>query len=489
MELIIGRIEEQKTLLKIYNSRRSEFLAIFGRRRIGKTYLIRQCFKSKPCYYFQITGIKDGSLQEQLYEFTRAVEKTFFENGTSLKEPDSWMRAFEILTNAIEKYSVKKKVVLFFDELPWLVTPRSRFLQALDYYWNTKWVENSRIRLIVCGSAASWIIENIVNNKGGLHNRITAQMRLEPFSLGEARDFLKYRGIRLNDKQVLALYMALGGVPHYLNQIEKGLSAAQNIDRLFFSKNGMLRNEFNNLIPALFNEAEIYIELIRLIAKNRYGIERSELLEKSKLLSGGRFNQRLMELEEAGFIISFKPYGHKKRGQFYRIIDEYILFYLDWVEPVANSIRHQSKSRGYWEGCSKSAASRSWSGYAFEAVCYKHIANIRVALNIPVTAEVGSWRHSSRKGGNDQGAQIDLLFDREDGLITLCEIKHTDEAFSIDKQYANNLQNKVDVYKKQTKTNKQIFIAMVTTSGLKPTMYSEELISNVVVLDDLYVDQ
>ena len=487
-EKIIGRIEEQKLLQKTFNSKHAEFLAIYGRRRVGKTYLIKRYFSNKAFYYFKITGVKDGKMKEQLQEFTRTVEKTFYQPGIILKEPLTWMSAFEMLTNAIEQYSEKEKVILFFDELPWLVTKKSRFLQALDYYWNTKWSDNKRIRLIVCGSAASWIIKNIVNNTGGLHNRITAQLRLDPFSLNETKKFLKYRGINLNEKQIMPLYMVMGGIPHYLNQIENGLSASQNIDKLCFAKNGILFNEFNNLIPALFNESEVYDELIRLIAKRRYGIERSDLLKKSKFSSGGRLDQRLSELEEAGFIINFKPYGHVKRGHYYRITDEYTLFYLNWIEPIEDSIRHQSKSRGYWDEQSKSAAWKSWSGYAFEAICYKHIEKIRVGLNIPVTANIGTWRYSPKKGSEDRGAQIDLLFDRDDGVVTICEIKYSDVLFEIDKQYANNLLNKVDVFKKQSKIDKQIFIALVTSSGVKQNMYSEELISNQVTLTNLFDD-
>jgi len=397
------------------------------------------------------------------------------------------MIALEMLTNAIEQSRKKKKVVLFFDELPWLVTKKSRFLQALDYYWNTKWSNNKRIRLIVCGSAASWIIKNIVNNRGGLHNRITAQIRLEPFSLNETKSFLKYRKINLNDKQILSIYMVMGGIPHYLNQIEKGLSASQNIDNICFTKNGILFKEFNNLIPALFSEFEIYEELIRLIATQRYGIERSGLIKKSKFSSGGRFDQRLLELEEAGFIISFKPYSHKKRGHYYRMIDEYTLFYFNWIEPIKDSIRHQNKPRGYWENRSQSASWKSWSGYAFEAVCYKHIEKIRSALNIPVTANVGTWRYSPRKGSEEKGAQIDLLFDRDDGIVTICEIKYTDTVFELDKQYTNNLLNKIDVFKKQTKMDKQIFIAMITSNGIKQNMYFKEIISNQATLADFLI--
>jgi hypothetical protein len=485
METIIGRKKEQSILQRLYDSSRAEFLAIYGRRRVGKTYLIKQFFSPKSCYFFQITGMKDGQLKEQLFEFARAIEKTFYP-GVTIKEPQSWMQAFEMLTNAIEKYTDKQKVVLFFDELPWLASKRSRFLQALDYYWNTRWADNVRVKLVICGSAASWIIENVINSKGGLHNRITAQIRLEPFSLKETKDFLKHRNISLTDKQVLLLYMVVGGIPHYLTQVEKGLSAAQNVDRLCFTNSGILFKEFNNLIPALFKEAEIYKGIIRVIAQHRYGISRNKLLEQLKVESGGTFNQRLTELEEAGFIISFKPYQHKKRGQYYQVVDEYTLFYLHWIEPVIDSVRHQDKPLGYWEEHAQSPSWKSWAGYAFEAVCYKHIGNIREALNIPITAEVGSWRHLPSKKSEDKGAQIDLLFDRNDDTITVCEIKYTDEPFSIDKAYASNLLNKVETYKKQTKTTKQLFLAMVTASGLKSTMYSEELITAQVTLADFF---
>ncbi len=483
---IVGRQEEQKLFLKLLQSRRAEFVAIYGRRRVGKTYLVRRIFEGKPCLYFQVTGLKDGNMKDQLYEFTRAVERAFYTKGTILKEPTKWMQAFEILTTAIAQHKSKEKIVLFFDELPWLATKRSKLMQALDYYWNTHWVDNSRIILIVCGSAASWIIENILNNKGGLHNRITAKLRLEPFTLGEVRDLLNYNNIKLNEQQILKLYMVMGGIPYYWTYIEKGLSAAQNIDKLCFTKNGHLFTEFSHLLSSLFNESELYHDLIRRIAKYRYGIDRKVLLKQAKRSSGGRFNKRLHELEEAGFIVSFMPHKHKKRGNYYRLIDEYTLFYLDWIEPAINSIRRKEQASGYWDEKSKSAAWKSWAGYAFEAVCYKHVNSIQKVLRISPGAEIGTWRHVSKIQSDESGAQIDLLFDRDDGCITICEIKYSESPFLIDKAVAATLLKKVDIYRKQTKTNKQIFIAMVAANGLKPTMYSEELITGCVTLKELF---
>jgi hypothetical protein len=236
----------------------------------------------------------------------------------------------------------------------------------------------------------------------------------------------------------------------------------------------------------LFNDAETYYELIELIAKQRYGIERSDLIKQSKLSSGGRLNQKLIELEEAGFIISFKPYGHIKRGSYYKMIDEYSLFYLNWIKPAESSIRHQSNPRGYWEGKSMLPAWKSWSGYSFESVCYKHIENIRLALHIPVTASIGAWRYAPQKNPNKNGAQIDLLFDRDDGVVTVCEIKYADTLFEINKAYFNNLRNKIDVYKEQGGVSKQIFMAMITCSGIKKNKYSDELLSGQAMLSDLF---
>lgn len=485
-DLVIGRLNEQRTLKKIFDSSRSEFLALYGRRRVGKTYLIRKFFSKINCIYFQVTGVKNAKLGEQLYEFSRAVEVAFYKSGTILKEPTTWMQALEMLTNAIETYAGKKKVVLFFDELPWLATKRSRFLQALDYYWNTKWQDNSRIKLIVCGSAASWIIENIINNKGGLHNRLTARIRLEPFNLIETKYFLNHRKISLNNQQILQLYMTIGGIPHYLAHVEKGLSASQNIDQLCFDKNGILFDEFNKLYASLFDNSDAHEEIIRLIAQTRHGIARSELTNKSKLSSGGWLNKRLKELEEAGFISSFIPYKHTSRGIYYKIIDEYTLFYLHWIEPHVNSIRRRDTKSGYWEAKQNSAPWKTWTGYAFESICYKHISIISHSLKIPLGSEVGTWRYIPSKKSDNKGAQIDLLFDRDDETITMCEIKFSVQPFYIDKQYADNLLNKIKVFKQQTRTNKHIFITIITVNGLKVTTYSEKLISGVVLLDNFF---
>lgn len=489
MSKIIGRLEECKLLSDLLHSGRAEFVALYGRRRIGKTYLIRNFFSQSACQFFHVTGIQDAALSVQLEQFVKEIGETFYQ-GAQLALNSRWIDAFDSLTKAIHLAPKSKKVVIFLDELPWLATKRSGLLQALDYYWNRYWVHDHRLKLIVCGSSATWIIDNIINSKGGLYNRLTHSLKLEPFTLSETKSFLEYKGVRLNNRHILDLYMVIGGVPHYLSQLRKGISASQAIDELCFQKKGILFGEFDRLFASLFNESETYLKICRVISQYRYGIGQAQLLKETESSIGGRSIKKIKELEEAGFIMSFIPHGHQEKGIYYKLIDEYTLFYFHWIEPNLSAIRKRDQTVGYWLSKSKMPRWKIWAGYAFEAVCYKHLANIRKKLEIDPGAEVGSWRYVPKKdpesGESQTGTQIDLLFDRPDNAITLCEIKYNDQPFVIDKVYAQVLQNKEKIYVSRTKTHKQIFLTMITSGGLKPSLYSEEMVSQEVSLDDLF---
>lgn len=484
---LIGRKEEKKVLQDFFDSARPEFLAIYGRRRIGKTFLIKEFFKKKKCFFFNVTGVKAGKTAIQINRFLKEIGEVFYK-GTPLKEHTKWLDVFDSLKDAIDKFVAKnQKVILFFDEFPWMTTHKSGLLQILDHVWNRYWSNDPRIKLIICGSSASWVINKIINNKAGLHNRITRKIHLMPFNLQESNEFLIHQHIKLNYKQVTQLYMTTGGVPYYLQSLPKGLSAAQLIEQLAFRKDSLLFKEFDNLFSSLFDEPEIYIELLRIIAKNRYGTSQKELIKQSTHFSrGGRVVEKLIALEEAGFIISFVPHMHKKRGVFYRLIDEYTLFYLDWIEPIKNTLQKHSLETGYWEGKQLSAKWNSWAGYSFEALCYKHLSQIRKKLNIAPTAIANSWRYVPIAKSQDHGAQIDLLFDRDDDTITLCEIKYTDKPFEINKAYAEELKRKINVFKEKTRTRKQIFFTLISANGLKKTIYSEDMIQGTVSLEDLF---
>jgi len=369
-----------------------------------------------------------------------------------------------------------------------MVSRNSRLLQTLEYYWNHHWSRDPRVKLIICGSSSGWILKNIINNKAGLYNRVTRTIHLEPFNLFQTKKYLAYEKIKLTQAQIVHVYMVLGGIPYYLSRITPGLSATQAIESLAFSKGSFLSQEFKNLYATLFGSAGMHVDLARIIASHRYGIGQEELSRQlDKISSGGRLKDWLNDLEQAGFIIRFKPFQHEKKGIYYKMIDEYSLFYFHWIEPISNSLIDRGMRKGYWENIQSSPAWHSWSGYAFELICYKHIPEISKALNISPNALAYAWRYAPTKNSSESGAQIDLLFDRNDDTITVCEIKYTEKPYSIDKSYAQRLKQKIDVFKQISRTRKNIVLAMIAASGLKNNIYSEELVYRFATMEDLFI--
>lgn len=481
---IIGRDKEIEILDTIWGSKDAEFIAIYGRRRVGKTHLIREYFKNKGIY-LEASGAKDKPLKIQLSNFMKAISHTFFKD-IPLQTPQSWDEAFELLTNELKNVPKNQKIILFLDELPWMATKKSGLLQSLDYYWNLHWSKIPNVIFIACGSAASWILDKLIYAKGGLHKRITRKILLEPFNLKETEKFLRSLSLKFNQKQILDIYMAIGGIPYYLKGLTKGLSAAQNIEAICFQKNGLLYNEFSNLFEALFDEADVNLSIVRAIVKHGNEISRENLCQAIGTKSGGTLNKRLEELEASGFVQSYLPYGRTKRDRFYRVIDEFSLFHLEWIEPFLKTGMGINEP-GYWQNRVNTPSVNTWAGYAFENICLKHSYQIRQALGIDkIACNTGRWHFFPKKGSQEQGAQIDLLFDREDGIVTLCEIKYSNAPFTIDKEYGKQLLKKTEVFEQKLKTNKQINLAMITTVALKSNLWSEELIQNTVVLSDLF---
>lgn len=487
---IIGRSTEIGFLETIWDSGEAEFVAVYGRRRVGKTHLVREYFSSRG-EYFELTGLKDGSLQDQLANFAQAFTQAFcvgktFRPPSSLQSPKDWREAFEWLTEVIESHCQQKKMVLFFDELPWLATKRSAFIQNLDYFWNTRWSKLGNLKLIVCGSAASWMLDNLINAKGGLYNRLTNTLLLKPYSLAQMKLFLASRNIKLSHKQLLDIYIVTGGIPHYLKRIQKGKSAAQNINDLCFMHDGLLLDEFPRLFESLFENAEVHLQIVREIAKARYGLSAKLLSERLGKKTGGTLTNKLAELTAAGFIEKYCHYGKTKRDQYYRVIDEYSFFYLSWIEPYKTQDIVGQRDN-YWQLATKTAAWHSWAGYAFESVCYKHIQNILQAMQLGNThCRVGQWRYLPNKSTAQEGAQIDLIIERDDGMVSLCEIKYSDKLLLVDKKLAKNLLNKVEVYQTQFPMASDVNLAMVTTVGVKKNAWSSEMIDQQVTLDDLF---
>ncbi len=474
---LIGREKEKKILTQVLQSKESEFVALYGRRRVGKTFLVDTFYKNE--IVFSITGMNKTELSIQLENFKNVLNRRLEINKQIDAVPKSWLEAFELLKIYVASLTPKNKMVIFIDELPWLATRKSGFLPALEIFWNDWASKRSDIILLVCGSAASWMISNIVKNTGGLYNRITKRIRLSPFSLQEVEAFLKARNIYLERYDILQLYMIMGGIPHYLKSVEKGKSVTQIIDELCFTKDGILRDEFQNLYEALFNKPERYINIVKILAAHPKGLTRNELIKLAKLSSGGTTSRILDGLEESDFIVRYLPIGSNLKLSLYKLSDPYSAFYLKFIGNT------RAKGKGTWIKKAEKASWKSWSGFAFERLCLSHSIQIKKAIGIQsVYTEEASWH---KKGTNtDKGAQIDLLIDRADNVINICEIKFFQDLFTIDKSYAEKLRNKLTVFKKDTKTKKTLFLTMITTYGVKENQYSISLVQQSIKMDSLF---
>lgn len=476
MEVFIGRKREKEILKKAFASPKAELVAVIGRRRVGKTFLINHTYGDNIA--FHITGVQNGTTERQLTNFSVRLNIFGKENVNNFGVPKDWFAAFTQLELYLTEELKSGRKVVFIDEVPWLATPKSEFIQALGYFWNN-WAEKQNLVVAICGSAASWMVQNVVNDTGGLHNRITQYIELQPFTLKETKAFLQSRYIDLTNYQITELYMALGGIPHYLEKVERGKSAVQNIDSICFSPTGLLRNEFSRLYPALFKNAAYHLSIIRALATKRMGMTRSEILEKADVPQGGAVTTTLEELEQSGFILSYLPFGKKKKGTLYRLTDEYSLFYLYFIEDQSNA------GAGTWNHLSQTQKYRTWSGYAFESICLKHLPQIKKALGITgIYSKTASFYR--KRTENELGVQIDLLIDRMDNVISLLEVKFYNKEWTLSEANAKSLTEKKQRFQIVTKTNKQVSIVLMTTFGIKQNKHSLGLVDRVLELDDLF---
>ena len=484
---IVGRRLEKETLKRLLESDRAEFLAVYGRRRIGKTFLIRRFYEDAGVNRFTVTGQSNGKMRDQLKIFQKAIEDSFY-GGQRLPDATTWTNAFAFLIAGVRQAIASNpqvKWLLFLDELPWLYTKRSGLLEALEYAWNTELSLISQVKLIVCGSAASWMIKNIVHAKGGLHNRLTETMQLRPFTLGEANELLRDRNIDYSSEQVTEIFLALGGVPFYLDLVRKGESPSQAISRLCFA-GGTLHTEFDRLFKALFEEGDHHEQIVRTLAEKRRGLTRQELLAATKIKSGGRVAQWLKELDEAGFIAQVAITDRNLSKTYYRVIDEFILFHLRWIQTAGKGPLGPAPGTDYFILQRQTQAYESWSGYAFENVCIKHIEQIKIALGISrVLVRASIWEKRVKSHSPARGAQIDLVLDRADGMISLCEVKYSDNKFEITKSYADNLRLKIETYKAETKTAKSVMMVLISPKGLVDNEYARQLIARTITVSDL----
>ena len=472
-ENILGREAEKDLLSRIYDSGSSEFIAVCGRRRVGKTFLIREFFEEEMV--FQCSGVANAGTQEQLKSFYYTLRR--YDKNVSII-PSDWIEAFEMLISYLDSLRQKRKVV-FIDELPWMDTSGAHFVSALEHFWNS-WASARRdIVLIVCGSATSWMMDKLINNHGGLYGRLTHRIFLSPFTLGEAEKLLISQGVSMSRYEIAEAYMIMGGIPYYLNMIDPRLSLAQNIDRLMFNPNGGLYNEFEILYRSLFNNSESYIKVVECLNAKGYGMTRSEIAETSGIKSGKTLTTILDNLESCGFIRRYNNYGCSERKSLFQLIDFFTLFHFRFMRN--SSFRNLQ----YWTSLQRTPRFYAWAGISFEILSACHINEIKRKLGISgVATNVYSWR--SKGETSDRAVQIDLVIERADNTINICEIKFTEKEFAINKDYDHNLCHKLSTFTEETKTRKSVQLVFVTSCGLLRNMYSGRVQAEVT-LDDLFV--
>lgn len=470
MEKIVGRDKEMAMLAEYMQSGRPEFVAVYGRRRVGKTFLVRSFFKDKFAFY--ATGIIDGDRSEEMEAFHTALV-TYGYKGQKAK---TWIEAFVALADLLKKKNrnKNKRLVVFVDELPCFDTPNSGFVHALDFFWNSRgsWMDN--IMFVICGSATSWMIRNVVHNRGGLHNRLTHHIHLRPFTLAQTEQYFRSRKLRWSRMMVLQAYMAVGGVPYYLSLLDASLGVPDNIDRLFFGEEALLKDEYRQLYKSLYRNPENYMEIIALLANHHEGLTRKEIAEKLKVVSNGHLTDMLDDLVHCDFLRLYRV-GTKKRGGIYQLTDLFTLFYLAYQKQM-NGDAH------YWRNLLNTPKQNTWLGLAFENVCLLHHHQIVKSLHLDsIHTDFYAWRSKE----SDPAVQIDMVIDRADGIVNIVEIKYSKDVYTVKKSEYKKIVHRETVFREETKTKKGVQIAMITTNGIVKNEYADEIV-NVLNINDLF---
>lgn len=469
----IGREEQQKAIQMHLNKNGASLVAVLGRRRVGKTYFVKHILKDKS--YFHFTGIQNENKGRLLKEFSVKVNETI-ENKIQLNVPNDWYEAFRQLKNVLEATHGDKKKILFLDEFPWMDSHASNFLQAFEYFWND-WAVNQNILIIICGSSTSWMIKNVINNKSGLHNRVSEYFKIQPFTLRETEQFLLKKHISLSRYDIAQFYMAMGGVPHYLDMIKKGESFAISIDRLFYDKDAPLYVEYNNLFKALFTHYHSYELVIEMLSKKRKGLTRQEIIEATVLTNGGGLSKIIAELEECNFIRFQLPFSQKNKDGLYILNDEYCLFYHHFIK--------KNVQKGQFISIYVTPKVRSWMGFAFEMLCMKHESNVKKALGI-AGVYTESYSFALKATDEEPGFQIDMMIDRADQTINICEMKFYNQQLTLNQKDADTLRERKARFQNYSKTKKNVMLTMITPFGVQENKHSLAEIDNALMLNDLF---
>lgn len=473
MEKIIGRENEIALLNHLESSCKAEFIAIYGRRRVGKTFLIDQLYRDRLA--FRMVGVIDGSLEDQMIAFKDAMEDFGYQLDN---EPKDWMHAFISLKKALlKRVGNDGRCIIFIDELPALDAENSNVAQAIGYFWNNWAKLHDNITLIVCGSATSWMIKNVIDDHGGLHDRITQEMHIHPFRLKEVENYLITNDFHWNRLMILQTYMVFGGVPYYLSLLHSNESLVQNIDRLFFGTNGEMRREYERLLSTLYKSPKIYMNIIRVLCDSKKGLTRQEIADKLKINNNGHLGDKLDELVCCDIVrkLPVREKKIKRNESIFQLRDLFCIFYLTFINKTDVELN-------YWSHHINTPEINTWLGLSFERVAMEHVEQIKQGLGI---SGISTLTYSWRSKDSTPGAQIDLVIERADMIVNLCEAKYSMSAFEIDKDEYEKLLNRAQTFTKETGMRHAVWVTMLCTFGLKSNSYSS-VAQNVITMDDLF---
>jgi AAA+ ATPase superfamily predicted ATPase len=481
---VIGREEELNTISRLYESERSEFLAIYGRRRVGKSFLIEEALGEKIS--FMAVGIYQKIDPDNLEKVESYRQKQLSHFYNSLIEyglskagnpaPTSWMEALELLKKLLQRKRARRKVI-FIDELPWLAGPQSaELLEELGHFWNSWARKRKDIFLIVCGSATSWMVDNVMRDYGGLYGRITESIFLKPFTLEECERYWAKRGLHLSRYEIALTYMVIGGVPYYMDSIRPDRTMADNINAIYFDKD-KARQEFKDVYTGLYSSSEIYIHVIRELGKRFYGMTRDELLKAIGKKGGGSFSDILENLIDSGIIRSYTLYGSPRKQTVYQLVDFFTLFYLRFVE---------NSDFTSWRSVQRSKPFYTWAGNTFELLVLEHMPQLANALRIKEYATPFSWRGVTP---DNVGVQIDLIIPATaERAEYICEMKFSEGKYTLSGDDVEEIGRQISAVRnsKIHKLSHSIYVALVTSFGATESMHKIH-VNDIVTLDSLFV--
>ncbi len=470
---IIGRKAEKKELEQCEKSKKSELVCVYGRRRAGKTYLVEQTFGDY--FAFRAIGLEKGSIKDQLKAFNQRLQ----ECGDEVRKvPQNWFEAFSRLDKILSRddiiLSPHGKKIVFFDEFPWFATQRSDFLLAFEDFWNRRGTQSGDLVFIICGSATSWIIKNVLEDSGSMYKRVTAQIFIKPFSLAETKLYFDDNEFDWSKEQIMEFQMVFGGLPFFMSLMNENESFRQNIDRLLFRPNALLQDETDKLLESTLKKSPVYGQILGELSSHLYGMKKSECQEKLNI-PVGTFTRAVEDLIKCRYIVEYTRNYEKSNPLYIQLVDPYLLFHFHFLS-------NRKRITSYEDLSSNIGLYSNWRGHAFEILCFHHLDQIKKSLGISgVKTECFSWTNSEDK----EKIQIDMVIERDDKITNICEMKCTDQPFVMSKEDDLSLLRKRDIFKEKTRTKNSIRIVLVSAAGLSGVAHTEH-ISDVITLGDLF---